>query len=76
MGNGRRIVTVAIGGTWSGNGSNASTAILGFANFFLDIHYSGSSGGICATYIGLANTTGSGSGGSDGTKIYSNVLYQ
>lgn len=75
-GNGRRIVTVAIGGTWTGNGSNAATTILGFANFFLDTTYAGSSGGICATYIGPANTSGSSSGGTDGTKIYSNVLYQ
>src|ERR1019366_1889492 len=45
-GNGRRIVTVAVGGTWSGNGSNASTPILGFANFFLEPTYSGTSGGI------------------------------
>jgi len=75
-GNGRRVVTVAIGGTWSGNGSNASTPILGFANFFLYTHYSGTSQGICATYIGPANTTGSSSGGTDGTKIYTNILYQ
>ncbi|HSR08561.1 MAG TPA: pilus assembly protein TadG-related protein [Bryobacteraceae bacterium] len=75
-GNGRRVVTVAIAGTWNGNGSNASTPILGFANFFLNTSYSGSSGGICATYIGPANTTGSSSGGTDGTKIYTNVLYQ
>ena len=75
-GNGRRVVTVAIGGTWSGNGSNASTPILGFANFFLNTTYSGSSGGICATYIGPANTTGSGTGATDATKIYTNVLFQ
>ena len=75
-GNGRRVVTVAIGGTWSGNGANASTPVLGFANFFLDTSYSGSSGGICATYIGPANTMGFSSGGTDGTKIYTNVLYQ
>ncbi|MEO8049305.1 MAG: hypothetical protein ABI833_02725 [Acidobacteriota bacterium] len=75
-GNGRRVVTVAIGGVWSGNGSNANTPILGFANFFLDTSYSGSSGGICASYIGPANITGAGSGGTDSTKIYTNVLYQ
>ena len=75
-GNGRRVVTVAIGGTWSGNGNNAQTTILGFANFLLNTSYSGSSGPICATYIGPADTTGSSSGGTDGTKIYSNVLYQ
>ena len=75
-GNGRRIVTVAIGGAWSGNGNNAHTTVLGFANFFLDPSYSGSSGPICATYIGPADLSGNGSGGSDGTKVYSNMLYQ
>jgi Flp pilus assembly protein TadG len=75
-GNDRRVVTVAIAGTWNGSGSNASTPILGFANFFLNTSYSGTSGGICATYIGPANSTGSSSGGTDGTKIYTNVLYQ
>ncbi len=75
-GNGRRVVTVAIGGSWSGNGNNANTPILGFANFFLNTSYSGSSGGICATYIGPANINGAGSGGTDSTKIYTNVLYQ
>jgi Flp pilus assembly protein TadG len=75
-GNGRRVVTVAIGGTWSGHGANASTPILGFANFLLDTTYSGSSGGICATYIGPGNITGTSSGATDATKIYTNVLYQ
>lgn len=75
-GNGRRVVTVAIGGTWSGNGNNANTTILGFANFLLDTAYAGTSGGICATYIGPANLTGNSSGGTDGTKVYSDVLYQ
>jgi Flp pilus assembly protein TadG len=75
-GNGRRVVTVAIGGVWSGNGNNAHTTILGFANFLLDTAYAGSSGGIRATYIGPANLTGNSSGGTDGTKVYSDVLYQ
>jgi hypothetical protein len=75
-GNGRRVVTVAVGGTWSGNGNNAATTILGFANFFLDPSYSGSSGGICATYIGPANMTSAGAAGTDGTKIYANYLFQ
>ena len=75
-GNGRRVVTVAIAGTWSGNGNNANTPILGFANFFLDPTYSGTSGGICATYIGPASSSGTSSGGTDGTKVYSNILYQ
>gem|GEM_PF-1023878 len=75
-GNGRRVVTVAIGGSWSGNGNNAHTSILGFANFLLNTSYAGNSGGICATYIGPANMTSQGSGGTDGTKIYANYLYQ
>jgi hypothetical protein len=75
-GNGRRVVTVAVGGTWSGNGNNAATPILGFANFFLEPTYSGSSEGICAFYIGPANMSSAGAGGTDGTKVYANYLYQ
>jgi Flp pilus assembly protein TadG len=75
-GNGRRVVTVAIGGTWSGNGNNAHTPVLGFANFFLNTTYSGTSGPICATYIGPADINGSGTGGTDGTKYYVNFLYK
>ena len=75
-GNGRRIVTVAIGGTWSGNGNNASTPVLGFANFLLNTTYSGTSGPICATYIGPGDLNGYASAGTDSTKVYSNMLYQ
>ena len=75
-GNGRRVVTVAIGGAWSGNGNNAHTTVIGWANFFLDTSYSGTSGPICATYIGPASANGNGSGASDGTKVYSVMLYQ
>ena len=75
-GNFRRVVTVAIASAWSGNGNNAHTTVLGFANFFLDASYSGTSGPICATYIGPGDLNGNGSGGTDGTKIYSNMLYQ
>jgi len=75
-GNGRRIVTVAISGSWSGNGNNAHTNIVGFANFFLAPTYSGTSGPICASYIGPASINGNGTGGTDGTKIYSTMLYQ
>src|SRR5579864_4251708 len=42
-GNGRRVVTVAIGGPWGGNGANASTTVVGYANFFLNTNYSGTS---------------------------------
>jgi Flp pilus assembly protein TadG len=75
-GNGRRIVTLIVAGTWNGNGANANTPVLGFANFFLNTTYSGNSGPICATYIGPGNLTGTTSGGTDGTKVYSNMLYQ
>jgi len=75
-GNYRRIVTVAIAGTWTGNGSNASTTNLGFANFFLLPSYSGSSGAICAVYIGPGNLTGVSSASADGTKVYTDMLYQ
>jgi hypothetical protein len=75
-GNGRRIVTVVIAGTWSGNGSNANTAVVGFGNFLLNTTYSGTSGPICATYIGPADINGAGAGATDGTKVYTNVLYQ
>lgn len=75
-GNGRRVVTVAIAGPWSGSGNNAHTTVLGFANFLLEPIYAGTSGPICATYIGTGDLNGMGSGGSDGTKVYSVMLYQ
>ncbi len=75
-GNGRRIVTAPVAGTWSGNGSNANTPIIGFANFFIGTFYLGSSGPICAYYIGPGNLDGYGSGATDGTKVYSTALYQ
>jgi Flp pilus assembly protein TadG len=75
-GNRRRIVTVPIVGTWGGHGSNAAAPILGFANFFLNVTYAGTSGPICAEYIGTGNLSGYGSGASDGTKVYSNMLYK
>ncbi|HEV2198753.1 MAG TPA: TadE/TadG family type IV pilus assembly protein [Bryobacteraceae bacterium] len=75
-GNGRRVVTVAVAGMWVGNGANANTPILGFANFFLETTYSGTDGPICAIYIGPGNLTGNGSGAMDATKVYTDVLYQ
>jgi Flp pilus assembly protein TadG len=76
-GNGRRVVTVPVGdpSTWTGNG-NGSEKVIGFANFFLDPTYSGSSGAICATYIGPANMNGLSTGASDSTKIYYNALFK
>lgn len=75
-GNGRRVVTVAIASQWTGNGNNAATTVIGYANFFLNTTYSGTNGPICATYIGPASANGNGSGGTDGTKVYSVMLYQ
>jgi hypothetical protein len=78
--NGRRIVTAPIvnPATWNGNGNNANATMIGFGNFLLDPGdtISGSSGPICATYIGPADINGIASGGTDGTKIYVNYLYQ
>ena len=78
--NGRRIVTAPIvnPATWAGNGNNANATMIGFGNFLLDpgATISGSSGPICATYIGPADINGIASGGTDGTKIYVNYLYQ
>jgi hypothetical protein len=76
QGNGRRIITVMVAGTWAGTGSNVDTPVLGFANFFLQPSYSGSSGPLCATYIGPGTINGSSSGATDSTKIYTNVLFQ
>jgi Flp pilus assembly protein TadG len=77
-GNGRRIVTAPIvdPATWAGNGANANATVVGFGNFLIDPSYSGSSGPICATYIGPGDLTGTGSGGTNGTTVYSNILYQ
>jgi len=75
-GNGRRIVTVAIASTWVGNGNNSRTPNLGFANFLLNTSYAGTSGPICATYIGPGDLSGYGTGGTDGTKVYTVMLYK
>ena len=79
-GNGRRIITVPINdpALASGNGSNRTIDVIGFANFLLDpgAIISGSSGPLCATYIGPAAVNGWASAGSDGTVVYRNVLFQ
>ena len=77
QGNGRRVLMVPIGdpSTWDGNG-NGSAVVVGFANFFLETSYSGTSGPICAIYIGPASSNGASSGRTDSTKVYSNVLYR
>jgi Flp pilus assembly protein TadG len=77
IGNGRRIVTVPIGdpSTWSGNG-NGTEQVIGFANFLLDSAstISGSSGPICATYIGLGTLNGASSGGTEQVIGFANFL--
>ncbi len=79
-GNGRRIVTAAINdpSLAAGNGANRTVRVIGFGNFLLDPSntISGNSGALCATYIGPGNLTGTSSGGSDGTQVYSTLLYQ
>ena len=79
-GNFRRVVTVPVGdpASWTDTGSTARVTVIGFANFLLDpsSNISGASGSICATYIGPGNLTGASTGGTDGTKIYSNLLYK
>ncbi len=72
-GNGRRIVTVAVTdpALTSGQGANVKVSVIGFGNFLLDPSATvlGSSGPLCATYIGPGNLTGAGSGSTDGTQI-------
>ena len=79
-GNGRRIVTAPINdpSQSGGNGANWHVTVVGFGNFLIDPSstISGSSGPICGTYIGPASLTGVSSGATDGTKIYSSLLYQ
>src|SRR5262249_2887446 len=79
-GNGRRIVTAPVDDPTlaTGSGNNGQSWIIGFGNFLLDpsVTINGSSGPICATYIGPANGNGFGSGGSDSTKVYMTILYQ
>lgn len=76
-GNGRRIVTMPVGdpNSWSGNG-NGSAAVVGFASFFLETTYSGTSGPICAYYIGPASLNGTSTGQTDSTQVYTNVLFR
>ena len=79
-GNNRRIITAAINNPAlaAGHGANGTVTVIGFGNFLLDpsVTISGSSGPICATYIGLASLSGDGSGGTDGTKFYSVALFK
>lgn len=80
LGNGRRIVTAPVydPAMSGGSGANAFIKVVGFANFLLDPAYSisGSSGPICAIYIGPASQNSWSSGGSDGTRVYNVKLFQ
>lgn len=75
-GNGRRVITVVVAdpSTWSGNGNGTAQAV-GFSNFFLATHYSGTSDPICAYYIGPGSMNGA-AGHTDATKIYSIMLFR
>jgi Flp pilus assembly protein TadG len=79
-GNGRRVITAAINDPTlaAGNGSNRTIQVIGFGNFLIDPAntISGSSGPICATYIGPASLTGNSSGGTSGTSVYRMLLFQ
>jgi hypothetical protein len=79
-GNYRRVVTAAVSDPAysSGTGSNATFRIIGFGNFLIDpaATISGSNGPICATYIGLASTTGFGPAGAHGDKTYEVMLFR
>ncbi|HYP06133.1 MAG TPA: pilus assembly protein TadG-related protein [Bryobacteraceae bacterium] len=80
IGNWRRVVTAPIidPASSQGNGQNQTMEVVGFGNFLLDVAntISGSSGPICATYIGPASTSGASSGGSDGRVVYDVQLYR
>ncbi|MEO8129911.1 MAG: pilus assembly protein TadG-related protein [Bryobacteraceae bacterium] len=78
--NGRRVMTVPVidPNSYTGNGSNRSGVVIGFANFLLDpgSTISGSSGPFCGTYMGPANLSGLSSGGTDGTVAYRTILFK
>jgi hypothetical protein len=67
-GNGRRIITVPVGGA----------PVIGFANFFLQpaVTISGSSGPVRAVYLGPASLNGVAAPGGKGTQIHRVVLVQ
>ncbi len=79
LGNNRRVITMPIGdpATWTGNG-NGTQKVIGFGNFLLlpEDMYEGSSGAICAIYIGPGSLNNLSSGGTDGTKIYTTMMYR
>jgi Flp pilus assembly protein TadG len=80
IGNDRRVVTAAINNPAldTGTGSNGTVTVIGFGNFLLDpsATISGSSGPICATYIGPANLNGAASAVTDGTTVYTIALFK
>jgi Flp pilus assembly protein TadG len=82
--NGRRIVTSLIDdpNLSTGTGANYKVKAIGFGNFLLypSTNYingfPGSSGEYCAIYIGPASTSGTSSGGTDGTSLYQVMLFR
>jgi hypothetical protein len=81
--NGRRLVTTIIDdpaqATTGGNGTYRG---IGFGSFLLDpaavyeANDQGGNGCYCATYLGPANLSGGGTGGTSGTSMYRTVLYR
>jgi hypothetical protein len=80
LGNGRRIITTPIVDVSraTGHGSNYNYPVIGFGNFLLDLAntISGTSGPLCATYIGPGSMTSASTGSTDGTKLTTTKLFQ
>ncbi|MBI5281527.1 MAG: hypothetical protein HY858_07595 [Candidatus Solibacter usitatus] len=82
--NGRRLVTVLVDDPdQSTQGGNGTYREIGFGEFLLDpaaVYETNSGPGgnesYCATYIGPANLSGGGTGGSSGTSVYKIVLFR
>lgn len=82
--NGRRIITSLIDdpNLSSGTGANYRVKAIGFGNFLLypttyyTTGFPGGSGEYCAIYIGPASTSGTSSGGNDGTSLYQVMLFR
>ncbi|MBI5086223.1 MAG: Tad domain-containing protein [Acidobacteria bacterium] len=81
--NGRRLVTVLIDDPdQSTPGGNGNYREIGFGEFLLDpaavyeTNDQSGNGSYCATYIGPANLSGGGTGGTSGTSVYKIVLFK
>ncbi len=81
--NGRRLVVTLIDDPAQATpGGNGTYRAIGFGSFLLDPasvylnNDQGGNGSYCATYIGPANLSGGGTGGTSGTSMYRIVLYK